>query len=1136
MRSLTLLLTTGAGVGLAVAAVTVGVPGDAGGSGRTTASPAPVQAVAATQAVRRQQAADAYAKLPVAFVENRGQTDARARLYAQGNGYAFFMTPSSVVLSLSKQQAAQADPQTPEQIALALQFINRNPQVEPQGAERAAGVVNDLRGSDPSQWHTQLAQYRDVVYRDLWPGIDLRLRGQSGVLKYEFHVRPGASPADIQLAYGGADGLSVNPAGELQVATPIGQLEDSAPVSYQTIDGVRTPVTSRYVLGGGANSDGTFSFAVGGYQRDHELIIDPGVQYTTFLGGNAAETGAGIAVDAAGNVFVAGTTQSPDFPTTTGAFKRTGAVQNFSDVFVSKLNAAGTALIYSTFVGGSDLETGNRLAVDAGGNAYVTGTTKSSNFPTTANAFDRSLAIPPNCPRCATDNTDGFAFKLNAAGSGLTWSTYLGGVDWDAPRGIAVDGSGNAYVTGETLSIDFPTTAGAFSRTARGQTEVFVTKFNPAGSALVYSTYLGGTAVDNGGQVQVDSGGNAYLLGASSSTDFPTTPGTFDTTANGGFDATLTKLNPAGSALVYSTFIGSPDFDGASGLVIDGAGNAYLSGGTAAGWPVTPGAFDTTNNNGDAFVTKVNPAGSAIVFSTFIGGSDFDSASDLVLDSAGNVWFTGGTNSADFPVTAGAPDTTFNGVGDATIAELNSTGSALLFATFLGGSNSEGGADIARDPNGDIYITGSTFSQDFPATVGAFDRVWNGDLQIFWGDAFVSKLDIDATTSTPTAPPDVPVAPTLVSPSNASSQPQPITFDWNNTPSAVSYTIQIDDSSTFSAPLEREQSVTDSIYATTGLTAGTHFWRVRGVNSAGVAGPFSAARSFTAQDPPPPAGLGSLDVNPSTVVGGNASSGTIVMSSGPATDVAVSLSSSNPAVASVPATATVPANSFTGGFIVSTSAVAASTSVVITATYNGSSRSATLTVTPAGASSVSLQSVTASPSSVSGGSPTSAFVMLSGAAETDAVVSLSSSNPAVVSIPASVTVASGTTARGFTVTTTSVSSTTTATISATYNGVTRTATVTVTAAAPPPPPAETATLSVSVSGRSGQTVVSNPSGISVTTGNTGSASFTVGSSITLTVSGGRSAIFTGACSSGGNKRTSCTFTFSGASSVSANVQ
>lgn len=1136
MRRVTLLPTTGVGAGLLAAAIAIGAVSLAVPSPEVTAG-APAQAVATGLASRQQQAAKAYADLPVSFVENRGQTDAQVRYYAQGDRFGFFVTASQVVMSFAKRQVSVAKQRAPEQVALALQFVGRSRLVEPRGAERAPGVVNDLRGNDPSQWDTQLAQYRDVVYRDLWSGIDLRLRTQSGVLKYEFHVRPGASPADIQLAYGGADGLRVNDTGELQIATPLGALADSAPVSYQDIDGARMPVTSRYVLPGGANPDDKFSFAVGDYQPDHELVIDPGVQYTTFLGGNSAETGAGIAVDAAGNAFVAGTTQSPNFPTTTGAFDRTGAASNFADVFVSKLNAAGTALIYSTFVGGSNMEFGNKLAVDANGNAYVTGTTKSSNFPTTANAFDRSINIPPNCPRCGTDVTDGFAFKLNAAGSALSYSTYLGGTDYEAPRGIAVDGSGNAYVTGETLSIDFPTTAGAFSRTLRGEYDVFVTKLNPTGSALTYSTFLGGTAVDNGQQVQVDGGGNAYVLGFSSSADFPTTAGAFDTTANGGFDTTLTKLNPAGSALVYSTYLGGNDFDSGNGLVIDGSGSVYVAGGTSSpNWPVTPGAYDTTFAGGDGFVTRLNPGGSALVYSTFIGGSALDSISDAVLDPAGNAWLTGSTSSADFPVTPGAPDTTFNGGGDAVIAELNPTGSALLFATFLGGSESEGGADIARDPTGDIYVVGSTYSQNFPATVGAFDRVWNGDLSIFWGDAFVTKLDLDANTSTPPAPPGVPVAPTLTSPSNASSQPQPITFDWNDVPEAVSYTIQIDDSSAFSAPLVRDQSLTQSVFAATGLAAATHFWRVRGVNSAGVVGAWSAVRSFTAEAPPPPAALTNVDINPTTVVGGNSSSGTIVMSAGPAGDAAISLSSSNPSVASVPATATVPANSFTGSFVISTSAVAASTSVVITATYNGSSRTGTLTVTPAGASSVTLQSVTASPSSVEGGSPTSAFVMLSGTAEADTTVSLSSSNPGLVSVPAGATVATGTTARGFTVTTTSVTTTTTATISATYAGVTRTATVTVTPPAPPPPPAQTATLTVSASGRSGQTVVSNPAGISVASGSSGSASFTVGASITLSVSGSRDAIWSGACSSGGQKAKTCTFTFSGGSSVSANVQ
>ena len=807
---------------------------------------------------------------------------------------------------------------------------------------------------------------------------------------------------------------------------------------------------------------------------------------------------------------------------------------------MTKLNPAGTALVYSTFVGGSDMEFGQSMAIDGSGNAYVTGQTKSSNFPTTGGAFDRTLNIPGNCPRCGIDNTDNFVFKLNAAGSALTYSTYLGGTDYDAARGIAVDASGNAYVSGETLSADYPTTAGAFDRTRGGQYDMFVTKLNTTGSALVYSTFLGGAAVDNGGRVTVDSGGNAYVLGFTSSTDFPTTAGAFDTTANGAFDGTLTKLNAAGSALVYSTYFGGNDFDGGAGLVVDSAGNAYVAGSTpSANFPTTPGAYDTTFNNGDAFLTKFNAAGSALVFSTFVGGSDYDSFSAVVLDTAGNAWLTGGTSSADFPITAGAPDSTFNGGGDATIVELNSTGSALLFSTFLGGSQSEGGADIARDANGDVYITGSTFSQDFPATVGAFDRVWNGDLQIFWGDAFITKLDIDAGGSTPPAPPGVPDAPTLVSPFNASTQPQPITFDWNDAASAVSYTIQIDDSSAFTAPLVREQSVTTSIYVTSDLSTATHFWRVRGVNSAGVAGAWSAVRSFTPQTAPPPSQLSTMDLNPATVVGGNASSGTVVMSTSATGGAVISLSSSNPAVASVPATTTVPDNGFTGSFVVNTSAVATTTSVTITATYNGDTRTATLTVTPA-AAGPTLQSVTVSPSSVAGGSNTSGFVMLSGGApQGGATVSLSSSNPAVASVPASVTVGSGTTAVGFTVTTTSVSTNTSVTITATYDGVSRTATATVTAAAPPPPPpppGQTVTLTVSASGRSGERIVSTPAGISVTVGSSGTASFPAGTSVTLRVSNGRDAIWSGACSSGGDKTKSCTFTANANATVSANVK
>ena len=319
-----------------------------------------------------------------------------------------------------------------------------------------------------------------------------------------------------------------------------------------------------------------------------------------------------------------GTTQSPDFPATAGAYKRTGAASNFSDVFVAKVNAAGTALVYATFIGGSDFDWGRAIAIDASGNAYIAGQTKSSNFPTTNGAFDRTLGVPTNCPRCSPDNYDAFVTKLNATGSALVYSTYLGGnSDIDDALGIAVDSTGSAYVVGETGSADFPTTPGAYRTTRNGAYDAYVTKLNPAGSALAYSTFIGGSQVDFGVRIAVDASRNAYVLGNTSSPDFPTTPGAFNTANNGGFDIFVLKLNAAGSNLVYSTFIGGLDMDSAGGLAIDSAGNAYVSGATRPpNFPTTPGAFQTVppaRSGGGAFVTKLNATGSALLYSTFLG-------------------------------------------------------------------------------------------------------------------------------------------------------------------------------------------------------------------------------------------------------------------------------------------------------------------------------------------------------------------------------------------------------------------------------------------------------------------------------------------------------------------------------------
>ena len=1070
----------------------------------------------------------AFGDLPLTFVANRGQTDARVRYVAHGPRYAFYLTPRDIVLTFLKGGRVPSG----DGHVLALRFVGANPAVTLDG-ERSQGIVSYIRGSDPSKWQTALPAYTEVTYRDLWPHVDLRVEGRAGVLKYEFHVAPGGDPGAIRLAYDGAASLALADSGELLIGTSMGTLRDAAPASYQIVDGARLPVESRYRID--ASGDRRVGFGVGTYRSDRELVIDPGIEYTTLLGGAADDQPGGIAVDTAGNVYITGFTQSSDFPVTATAFDRAGSVQTAVDAFVTKLNPTGNGLVYSTFLGGNqDFDWGRRIAIDAAGNAYIVGQTKSGDFPTTTGAFDRALAIPPNCPRCFADNYDAFVTKLNANGTALIYSTYLGGTDYDDPRGIAIDSAGNAYVTGETASIDFPTTAGSFQPTHHGDYDIFVTKLNASGAALVYSTFVGGTLVDDGERIAVDGSNQAVVMGFSRSPDFPTTAGAYDTSPNGAFDVTLTKLNAAGNGLVFSTMVGGSDFDSGGGLALDTAGNVYVSGGTSSlDFPTTAGAYDTTPSGSDAFVAKFDSTGARLLWSTLIPSSG---AAGVAPDAAGNVWLTGTASSAAFPVTADAVQPTFKGVADAFIAKVSADGAALVYSTFLGGQNSDSGYDLAVSTNGSVYVAGRTMSLDFPATVGAFDTVFNGDTSIFWGDAWVTKVDPNRTTSAPRATAPTPATPTLVSPPNNDvATPQPITFQWNAAVGSASYQIQIDDSSGFTAPLVRSASVSGStMYATTGLATVAHFWRVRGVNVDGVAGPWSAVFTFTPDTAPPPATLSTMDTNPTSVIGGNSSTSTVVLSTGaPEGGAQIAFSSSNPTVASVPASATVPANGFTVTVTITTTAVAANTAVTITASYNGATRTAILNVTTA-AGAVTMQSLQLSPSTVTGGSGAQGVVTLTAAAPSGGQsVSLSSSNTGVT-VPATMTVAAGSQTGVFNISTSPVTVSTPVTISATSTGTTKTATLTVNPSAPPPPPSQTAALTLTVTGRSGVHVTSTPTGLDVISGSTKTASFTVGTSITLTVGSGRDAVFSGACSK--SKSKSCTFTLNGAASVTANVQ
>jgi hypothetical protein len=380
-------------------------------------------------------------------------------------------------------------------------------------------------------------------------------------------------------------------------------------------------------------------------------------------------------------------------------------------------------LVYSTLLGGSNVEYGYGLAVDGPGSAYVVGVTGSTNFPTQS-AYDATL----------NGDYDLYVTKFSASGSALVYSTYLGGSGVDYVSGIAVDGSGSAYVTGSTNSADFPT-QNAYDASLNGEYDLFLTKFSPGGNALVYSTYLGGTGTDNGFAVALDGGGNAYVTGSTSSSDFPTL-NAYDGTQNGAYDAFITKFSAAGNTLVYSSFLGSSGQDAAHAIAVDGTGCAYVAGETwEANFP-TVGAYDNSyGGSRDAFVTKFSAAGNTLSYSTYLGGSKSDDAVGLAVDFSGIAYVTGVTASPEFP-TQNAYDGSHNGGIDAFVTKLSASGASLVYSTFLGGVGSDNGQRIAVGGTGCAYVAGHGDSPGFP-TNNAYDAGFNGGV-----DVFVTKLSV----------------------------------------------------------------------------------------------------------------------------------------------------------------------------------------------------------------------------------------------------------------------------------------------------------------------------------------------------------------------------------------------------------
>jgi hypothetical protein len=731
----------------------------------------------------------AFDKLPLYFVENRGQLDSRVAYYVQGRDKLLYFTSQGLTFALAGREkparaseefwqkaslrpASFAEPEPPGLQAgwvLKLDFVGAKPDARPIGQDQTPAVISHFKGSQ-SQWQAGLKTYATLVYPDLWPGVDLVYSGTVNRLKYQFVVKPGADPNQIKLAYRGASAVRLNEAGQLELSTPAGSFSDDKPYAYQEVAGQRVEVRSAYVLEAKAHSEAqAYGFSVGDYDKSQPLVLDPAVLvYCGYVGGSGSDVGYSIALDQDRNAYITGSTGSTPatFPEAVGPY----LTNSGTDAFVAKVNASGSALDYCGYIGGSSGDIGQGIAVDVNGEAYITGYTSSANFPVTAGALD---ATSNGC------NWDAFVVRVNAAGTALVYSTYLGGTHSqgncgnDRGTAIAVDNNGKAYVTGLTDTCAFPVKVGpdlihggpdVHGFPACFLTDAFVAKFdtNASGSAsLIYSGYIGGSAYDFGYGIAIDAAGNAYVTGATGSVgpvdslgriSFPVTPGAFDTTFNGGgYDAFVAKVKADGTGFVYVTYVGTSGDDQGLGVAVDSAGNAYITGSTpSANFPVTPGAFDTTHNgNLDTFVVKLNAAGTALDYATYLGGSGNDVGRGIALDSAGNTYITGSTQSsqATFPVLSG-PDLTYTSQGTGTtayVAKLNPTGTGLSYCGYIGDSSSDG-RGIAVDSSGNAYVTGST-GINLPVIVGP-DLSHNGG-----SDAFVAKISSTGGVGT-NNPPD----------------------------------------------------------------------------------------------------------------------------------------------------------------------------------------------------------------------------------------------------------------------------------------------------------------------------------------------------------------------------------------------
>jgi hypothetical protein len=670
-------------------------------------------------------------------IKNNGQLYIDAEYYTNGKGHKVYFNKDTITFTITNLYNKKRYPlplynetkaALKQSATFSLKPIGTSNGVELIAGKRLSGRVNYLMGKNPENWHTDIPVYREIVYKNLYNGIDLKIYGTKGRMEYDFIVSPHADPAKIQIACEGIDTLKINEKGDLIIHTPLGKITHLKPAIYQSIRGTKHSVEGSFAV-----AKNTFSFNIKTYDTNHTLIIDPlTLSYSTYLGGSSEDLSQSIAVDSTGSAYITGITNSDDFPIEQ-PFQSSFAGDH--TIFITKINPSGDALVYSTYIGGSGNDRATGIAVDSTGSACITGETSSEDFPV-KRPYQDMLA----------GGYDAFITKLTPSGNDISFSTYLGGSQYDTGSSLTVDSSGSIYVAGTTRSSDLPV-KNAFQKTIKKHlglailTDTFVAKLTNDGSALIYATYLGGSGQDKANSIAVDQSGNAYITGETSSADFPVR-NAFQGSYAGITDAFVCKLNSEGDDIIYSTYLGGSYGDSSGSIAVDSSGFAYIAGETVSrNFPVLNAHQNKIGGGnhgllyfGDAFAAKIGLYGDQLLYATYLGGSGQDRGNGIAVDRLGNAYIIGETSSIDFPI-INAFQGILKGKTDAFLSIVNPEGKKLTCSTYLGGGGQDIGRSVVVDLYGSSYLTGLTYSDDFPLEKPLAEKAPGRP------DAFITKIE-----------------------------------------------------------------------------------------------------------------------------------------------------------------------------------------------------------------------------------------------------------------------------------------------------------------------------------------------------------------------------------------------------------